>query len=516
MTPASGALRTFVAVLVALSMTAGIVGVAVLSARIAQADPGVVHLEPRDTAGPDPFVPSLLEPSPAGTDAAVPELAGTGDQHTCDPATLTAYLQSHPAAAAAWVEALDADPSLRWSGGGQVGIDQIADYVAELTPAVLGGDMQVTNHRFLDGHLAAVQSVLQEGTAVLVDTDGTPRVRCACGNPLTPMVESDSADADHYPDEADSSADPAGYVGDAWDGFDPADVADSHDPVDPAADDPDPDEPATSCAGGQYRDGDHCVTECPRGTHRTDHGRCRPDADPCAHPDRIRCQPPACPRPDATTATADQTPDRCQPQPCVTAADQRSAPTSATCSEPLPAQPCTAVAGTDCPPVPVLAAPVPGHTGPGTGRGAEGGADPVPGVTAPGDPALAPPGTTMPPVTVPPVGASVPVVPDPATTDPAPAAKVAAPPPVAVPKQVEPAVPPQAPVVAPEKAVVAPPVQATTTPPVRPAAVTCPDKSVMPATGCPVPPTGCPSGWALRVDACFPVARRRRRRAARQ
>lgn len=31
--------------------------------------------------------------------------------------------------------------------------------------------------------------MLQTGTAVLVDNHGVPRVRCACGNPLTPPVE---------------------------------------------------------------------------------------------------------------------------------------------------------------------------------------------------------------------------------------------------------------------------------------------------------------------------------------
>ena len=32
-------------------------------------------------------------------------------------------------------------------------------------------------------------SVLQAGTAVLVDTFGVPRVRCSCGNPLAPAIE---------------------------------------------------------------------------------------------------------------------------------------------------------------------------------------------------------------------------------------------------------------------------------------------------------------------------------------
>jgi hypothetical protein len=34
-----------------------------------------------------------------------------------------------------------------------------------------------------------INSVLQAGTAVLVDTFGVPRVRCFCGNPLAPAIE---------------------------------------------------------------------------------------------------------------------------------------------------------------------------------------------------------------------------------------------------------------------------------------------------------------------------------------
>ncbi|MFI0809139.1 DUF6777 domain-containing protein [Streptomyces echinatus] len=41
-----------------------------------------------------------------------------------------------------------------------------------------------TNHGFRNGTATGYQSVLQAGTAVLVDGHGVPRVRCACGNPL--------------------------------------------------------------------------------------------------------------------------------------------------------------------------------------------------------------------------------------------------------------------------------------------------------------------------------------------
>ena len=303
--------RAFFAVLVAFSMVASLFGAAVLTARAAQAQP--VFLEPANAAGEDPFVPSLLDPGPAAQAGTVPEMAGTGDQATCDPATLTAYLEGHPDAANAWTAALNADATLKWSGGNKVGVDQIAAYVAELTPAVLGGDMQVTNHRFADGVLGTVQSVLQEGTAVLVDADGTPRVRCACGNPLAPAAYTSDEDTDNE------------YVGEPWDGFTYDDDADDdsdskawndkhHDWDRPVADD---------CRRGEYRDDDgNCVRHCPRGTWRDDDGRCRAPIHECDVKDHEKpdwCKDrPDCTPPSGTDAQAATVSDRhgppCHPQ----------------------------------------------------------------------------------------------------------------------------------------------------------------------------------------------------------
>ena len=62
--------------------------------------------------------------------------------------------------------------------------DQIRDYVGQLTPVLLRADTRVTNHGFANGKATTLQSVLQAGTAVLIDKFGAPRVRCECGNPL--------------------------------------------------------------------------------------------------------------------------------------------------------------------------------------------------------------------------------------------------------------------------------------------------------------------------------------------
>ncbi|MCE5289511.1 MAG: hypothetical protein LLG14_09740 [Nocardiaceae bacterium] len=110
---------------------------------------------------------------------------GTMDNSSCDRDKMISFLQTHPAQAKAFVDALNADSTLFWSRGRQLRVDQIAAYLRELTPVTLRVDTRVTNHGF-DGTTATpLQSVLQAGTAVMVDGHGVPRVRCYCGNPLT-------------------------------------------------------------------------------------------------------------------------------------------------------------------------------------------------------------------------------------------------------------------------------------------------------------------------------------------
>ncbi|MFI6559628.1 DUF6777 domain-containing protein [Streptomyces sp. NPDC050534] len=65
---------------------------------------------------------------------------------------------------------------------------EVPSYLRALTPVQLRMDTRVTNHGYRNGAATGYQAVLQSGTAVLVDGRGVPRVRCACGNPLTPPV----------------------------------------------------------------------------------------------------------------------------------------------------------------------------------------------------------------------------------------------------------------------------------------------------------------------------------------
>lgn len=122
---------------------------------------------------------------------------GTRDVATCDPEQLVAFLDDNPAKARAWAGVLG------------IPVADIEAYVDDLTPVILQRDTRVTNHGFRNGQARATQSVLQAGTAVMVDEFGVPRVKCNCGNPLT---------------EPQAIASRPSYQGERWPTFSPANV----------------------------------------------------------------------------------------------------------------------------------------------------------------------------------------------------------------------------------------------------------------------------------------------------
>jgi hypothetical protein len=150
-----------------------------------------VILEPTASTGEDPFTDSVAKADVsvkgggfkqvAGGKTAVVSVTGsapglyggTGEQAVCDGKAMVAFLKRNPDKAAAFAGVVGVTPA------------KIEDYVAKLTPVLLREDTRVTNHGFAGGRATALQSVLQAGTAVMVDDRGVPRVRCACGNPLS-------------------------------------------------------------------------------------------------------------------------------------------------------------------------------------------------------------------------------------------------------------------------------------------------------------------------------------------
>ncbi|MFF2146078.1 DUF6777 domain-containing protein [Kitasatospora sp. NPDC058190] len=182
-----------------------------------------VALQAPADPGPDPFTPSVETtpvtppaPAPATSQAQQPGQAG----HSTSPAALHsvqgasnglyAGTMSKPSCDTERLIGMvsTGDTGRAWASA--AGIDQsaIPSYLRSLTSAYLRVDTRVTNHNYKSGAVTEYQSALQAGTAVLVDAQGVPRVRCSCGNPLKPPVLVSDAK----------------YVGHPWQGFQPTNL----------------------------------------------------------------------------------------------------------------------------------------------------------------------------------------------------------------------------------------------------------------------------------------------------
>ncbi len=142
---------------------------------------------------PDPTAELVQRDTHLEIDGATAGLyGGTLDTSSCDPDQLVEFLAENPDLGTAWADVHD------------ITLDEIPEFVAELTPVNLGADTRVLNHGF-DGEAAVPRhSVLQRGSAVLVDDRGVPRANCYCGNPLL---------------ESEPAADDV-FTGESWDAFD--------------------------------------------------------------------------------------------------------------------------------------------------------------------------------------------------------------------------------------------------------------------------------------------------------
>ncbi|CAM5665603.1 hypothetical protein SGLAM104S_02275 [Streptomyces glaucescens] len=174
-----------------------------------------VFLMAADEEGPDAFTPSTanksavksVTPSPTqsiGTNEVrrlnagrAGVYGGTEKVSACDVERQISYLRENPAKSKAFGSVLGITPS------------EVPGYLRGLTPVQLQWDTRVTNHGYRDGKANPYQAILQSGTAVLINDRGMPRVRCACGNPLTNPVQQHS-----------------GYqrTGEAWPAFNPSNV----------------------------------------------------------------------------------------------------------------------------------------------------------------------------------------------------------------------------------------------------------------------------------------------------
>jgi len=157
---------------------------------------GELFLQPVAAQGPDPFTASTATvtatPTPVtrtqqsrqaqqsgvrSISGATPGLyGGTARTGSCDVDQQIEQLTADPAKGRAFAQVAG------------VAQDSVPAYLRSLTSVVLRADTRVTNHGYRAGQATSFPAVLQSGTAVLVDNRGVPRVRCACGNPLTPSA----------------------------------------------------------------------------------------------------------------------------------------------------------------------------------------------------------------------------------------------------------------------------------------------------------------------------------------
>lgn len=159
------------------------------------ASAGEIFAQPAAETGPDPFTSSTATDSSAPpvspstgnqsapddavrqVDGGAPGLyGGTRNVSSCDTEKQIRLLTSQPEKNRAFASVEGISP------------EDVPGFLRSLTPVQLRLDTHVTNHGYRDGRATGYQAVLQAGTAVLVDDRGLPRVRCACGNPLTPPV----------------------------------------------------------------------------------------------------------------------------------------------------------------------------------------------------------------------------------------------------------------------------------------------------------------------------------------
>lgn len=181
------------------------------------ADADELLLQTAAAQGPDPFSRSTVEPAGAAPPAprtAPPRTAAPGGEgsRTLPGSTPGLYGGTRSVAACdvgQQIRFLAADPARAKAFAQAAGVDRadVPEFLNGLTPVVLRADTRVGSHGFRAGSVTAFQSVLQAGTAVLVDGRGLPRVRCACGNPLSRPAGAGQAQ---------------GIQGEPWAGYDPA------------------------------------------------------------------------------------------------------------------------------------------------------------------------------------------------------------------------------------------------------------------------------------------------------
>ena len=187
---------------------------------------GDLFLQPAADRGPDPFTASTSTAEAAAaplTRTPQPAQSGRTGPQSLSGETPGLYGGTRGAGSCdvqRQIDALAADRTRARVFARAAGVSRtsIPGYLRSLTSVVLRADTRVTNHGFRDGEANGFQSLLEAGTAVLVDNTGVPRVKCNCGNPLAEPTALGGASQSDAMDLQSTAENPD----DAWEGLDPA------------------------------------------------------------------------------------------------------------------------------------------------------------------------------------------------------------------------------------------------------------------------------------------------------
>ena len=158
--------------------------------------------------GDEPELDDGVEAAGAGKTASgdLPGVyGGHKDQPVCNVEDLASQIEDddNEDKVAAFAEALDVDA------------DDLPDAIAGMTAVRLRFDTRLTDHAYRDGNAEPEQVILEKGTAVLVDDEGTPQVKCNGGSPLAAPDGLGDLDEDDALDESVLQ-----NPDDAWEGLD--------------------------------------------------------------------------------------------------------------------------------------------------------------------------------------------------------------------------------------------------------------------------------------------------------
>ena len=209
--------------------------------------------QPAGVVGPDSFAPTFavasysVEPSTLTSgevSGSAPGLyagrtyGGTG-ANICDVEAMIRFLTYYEDRGRAWAEIQGIE------------FAQLESYLRSLTPVFALQNLNVQMFGFKNGQSYGYDAVIAAGTAILIDDQGMPRARCACGNPLLgPSEEApDGADIPPTTDQEDGNPqtqDSTPEDGGIPEGPTPDDSAPNDStPVDSTPDDSVPDQPRT-------------------------------------------------------------------------------------------------------------------------------------------------------------------------------------------------------------------------------------------------------------------------------